>query len=48
MSKNSEKEPIPERKPIPESQKPETDPEWWDWDDEAKPSIHVEEPPEKE
>jgi hypothetical protein len=48
MTDTSEKEPILEQKPIPESAEPETDLEWEDWDDEAKPSIHVEEPSEKE
>jgi hypothetical protein len=55
MTDISEKEPILEQKPAPEPEQyptepeePGTDLEWEDWDDEAKPSIHVEEPSEKE
>jgi hypothetical protein len=48
MTDTGEKQPIPEQKPASESAEPETDLEWEDWDDEVKPSIHVEEPQEKE
>lgn len=48
MTDTSEKEPIPEQKPTAEPAELEPDPEWTDWGDEAKPSIHVEERSEKE
>jgi hypothetical protein len=55
MTGTGEKEPISEQKPaleqeqsIIETEESEPDMEWVDWGDEAKPSIHVEEHPEKE
>jgi hypothetical protein len=48
MTDTSEKQPVSEQKPASEPIESEVDLEWEDWDDEAKPSIHVEEPLEKE